>query len=111
MRLKKIRTGIVKAKQAVAKKMPLVHLNGLARPIEGSEQIFLVKDKRSTRDNSWLHYAPNHVIEGIAILIFDSYKRAIEYSHSRMVECSVWQFTGMKFDLLHDFGYPEGLQL
>lgn len=96
---------IVKPKQTVATKAPLVHLSGLARPIEGSEQIFLVKDKRNPRDHSWLHYAPNYVIEGIAIFVFDSYGRAITYASSRMIECSVWQFTGMKFELLHDFGY------
>jgi hypothetical protein len=106
--LRKVETNtdwnVVRAKQTVAK-TSLAHLSGLGKPKEGWEQIFLVKDKSSPHDNSWLHFAPNTVIEGIAILVFDSYERAVRYAKSRRIECSVWQFSETKFELLHDFGY------
>ncbi len=99
---------IVRPKQpATSNKIPLVHLSGMAKPIENGEQIFLVKDKRYLKDSSWLHQSPGYVVTAFDIWVFDNYKIAIAYANTRMVECSIWQLSKAKFELLHDFGYLE----
>lgn len=95
----------VRPKQmAFSNKASLVHLSGIAKPIENAEQIFLVKDKRYLKDSSWLHQSPGYVVTAFDIWVFDNYERAIAYANTRMVECSMWQLSGTKFELLHDYG-------
>lgn len=95
---------LVRPKQTFPKGT-FTHLSGLAKPVENGAPIFIIKDKNNTYYDNWLHYAPGHVIEGIALRIFDTYPQALKYATDRREECSVWQFTGDKFELLHDFSY------
>ena len=85
----------------------LKHLSGFGKPILDAEQLFLLIDKRSKRNNEFLHETPGYALTHMDDEIFNDYDTAIKhiFHPHRNLECSLWQHCTTRFELLHDFSW------